>query len=287
MAVAACAAFAVLLPVAGEAQKKAPKQGITSGGVIYACVRLDRDRDEGRLVRLVAAGERCRRHETRIHWNVEGPAGPEGAPGPVGPEGPAGPAGEIGPMGLEGPSGVAALAGLSCAPGTFMRGFTTAGELDCAPLVPPSVTIDFDAFEGPNLTLAPNPYSEDGMTLQFLASGQATITGQQTIYYAGSAGLITPGPTVMTRDDGGTFAMVSIDLSLGAPGSPAGVPIAFIGHKANGDTVTAHMTLGFFGFQTFALPLDFTDLTSVQFGPGPAGGPGSGFQFDRVVVSGQ
>ena len=45
---------------------------IPSNGVIDACVRMDRDNDEGRVARLVSADEPCRRNETRIRWNVEG-----------------------------------------------------------------------------------------------------------------------------------------------------------------------------------------------------------------------
>ena len=58
---------------------------IPSGNVIYACVRLDRDSDEGRLARLVAVDEKCDRGETRISWNVAGPQGPIGPQGVLDP----------------------------------------------------------------------------------------------------------------------------------------------------------------------------------------------------------
>ena len=95
--------------------------GITWGGVeraeartpavIHACVSKQVD-----LVRIVEAGERCRRWETRLQWNVEGPAGPQGPTGPPGPQGlPAiatastvgvpGPAGPGGPRWTAGPEG--------------------------------------------------------------------------------------------------------------------------------------------------------------------------------------
>src|SRR5262252_3669473 len=60
------------------------------------CVRLDRDRDEGKLVRLVTESEQCGRHEQRVKWNVQGPEGPQG---PQGPQGPAGATGGTGPAG--------------------------------------------------------------------------------------------------------------------------------------------------------------------------------------------
>src|SRR5258706_11691293 len=87
-------------------------------GEFFACVRIDRENDEGRLMRLVASGEPCRRNETKVHWNVVGPQGPQGPIGPVGPVGPKGstgpqgivgtqgPTGAVGPTGPQGPAGV-------------------------------------------------------------------------------------------------------------------------------------------------------------------------------------
>jgi hypothetical protein len=42
-------------------------------------------------MRLVDAAEACHNNETRVQWNVVGPAGPPGPPGPTGPPGPPGP----------------------------------------------------------------------------------------------------------------------------------------------------------------------------------------------------
>ncbi len=98
---------------------------IPSDNVFYACVQLDRDGDSGRLVRLVAADERCGRRERRVQWNVEGPQGPvgpqgapgapgiagvagaQGVPGAAGPQGPQGPQGEQGAPGAKGDPGPA------------------------------------------------------------------------------------------------------------------------------------------------------------------------------------
>ncbi len=77
IAVAAAAAIVVVVGVDLHAQ-------IPTNGVIYGCVRLDRDKDEGKLLRLVAADEACKKNETRIHWNVAGPQG-SGNTGPAGP----------------------------------------------------------------------------------------------------------------------------------------------------------------------------------------------------------
>lgn len=90
---------------------------VGADGVFYACVRVDRDNDEGRVPRLVAANEACRRNETRLHWvqagatgqvgaqGVQGPPGPMGPQGLQGPQGPAGPQGPQGAQGLTGPEG--------------------------------------------------------------------------------------------------------------------------------------------------------------------------------------
>jgi hypothetical protein len=108
-AVAVC--FGVLFAI-GAGVRDAAAQ-IPSDNVFYACVRLDRDGDEGRLVRLVAADERCRPREQRVHWNVVGPQGPQGAQGLQGLPGVPGVQGALGPRGEEGPQGPPGLRGIS------------------------------------------------------------------------------------------------------------------------------------------------------------------------------
>jgi hypothetical protein len=76
--------------------------------VFYACVRLDRDHDEARLVRLVAENERCGPREKRLSWNAEGPQGPQGPQGVQGPQGAPGPVGPKGDEGAVGPAGPSA-----------------------------------------------------------------------------------------------------------------------------------------------------------------------------------
>jgi len=56
-------------------------------------------------MRLVAATEACHKNETRVSWNVAGPAGPAGPVGPTGPQGTQGLIGPTGPQGLMGPTG--------------------------------------------------------------------------------------------------------------------------------------------------------------------------------------
>jgi hypothetical protein len=102
-------ATASLFAVANDAAAQIP-----SGNVIYACVHLDRDRDDGRQPRLVSVSEACNRDEARISWNVTGPmglTGPQGATGAIGPQGLPGPQGLVGPQGLPGSQGPQGLQG--------------------------------------------------------------------------------------------------------------------------------------------------------------------------------
>ena len=85
-------------------------------GVIYACALTDRDGEPGKQVRLVSAGEACRKNETRLQWNVAGPAGPVGPAGPTGPPGPIGPTGPTGPTGPKGDTGDTGPQGIPGAP---------------------------------------------------------------------------------------------------------------------------------------------------------------------------
>src|SRR5580765_1931216 len=78
-----------------------PVAAQTNNNTIYACVTRDGD------ARIVDFNEQCRRHETRLHWNVVGPQGPAGATGPQGATGPAGPQGAQGVVGPQGPAGPA------------------------------------------------------------------------------------------------------------------------------------------------------------------------------------
>ena len=79
--------------------------------VIRACVQNggrgnDRDRDEGGgQIRIIGALETCRRNETLLTWNLQGPKGDKGDPGVTGPKGDPGPVGPKGDAGIAGPKG--------------------------------------------------------------------------------------------------------------------------------------------------------------------------------------
>src|SRR6185295_10001037 len=106
-------ALGVILPVVGAASWVAASENPTP--TIHACVQ----RDSGQ-VRVVSANEQCRRAETALEWNNEGPAGSAGPAGPAGTPGdggPAGPKGDSGPAGPAGADGFAGQAGASGARG--------------------------------------------------------------------------------------------------------------------------------------------------------------------------
>jgi len=96
-----------------------PSAQVPANGVIYACVRVDRERgsDEGRNIRLVGANEPCRRNETKVQWNVIGPRGDTGPAGPTGATGQTGPQGPIGPKGDKGDTGASGTNGTNGLPG--------------------------------------------------------------------------------------------------------------------------------------------------------------------------
>ena len=76
---------------------------IGTGGMMYACVRIDNGGGDAHGFRLVAGGEVCKQNETRVQWSVSG--GPQGPPGPQGPKGDTGDAGAQGPQGATGAQG--------------------------------------------------------------------------------------------------------------------------------------------------------------------------------------
>jgi hypothetical protein len=102
----------VALPLAlaaGVALAAQPGSRRPSTAVINACVKK-----KSGLVRVVASLNACRKRETPLSWNVQGPTGargPTGAIGPAGPAGPTGPAGAPGPKGDTGPRGATGPAG--------------------------------------------------------------------------------------------------------------------------------------------------------------------------------
>lgn len=105
-------ALPLLALVAGVALAAQPSARRPSNAVINACVK----KGSGKL-RVVRTGVSCRKNESRLSWNVQGPAGPRGATGATGATGPAGAAGPAGPAGPAGAKGDPGARGATGPPG--------------------------------------------------------------------------------------------------------------------------------------------------------------------------
>jgi len=168
-ALAGLAAFAAGLFVPSPAHAQIP-----SSGVFYGCMRIDRDGDEGKLVRLVAASEPCRRNEMRISWNQQGPKGDTGATGPAGAAGATGATGATGPAGAQGATGAAGATGPAGPqgskgdPGDNAQGVIAEGGHGGGSLTTPYSTSDQSPIPG-----TPNIVTVEGGTV--VAS--KTVTG--------------------------------------------------------------------------------------------------------------
>jgi hypothetical protein len=90
------ATLALVLAMSGGAV--AATGGFSSAGKLQACV------NEQGTIKLLKAGQRCKKGQKAVSWNQEGPAGPrgaQGAAGAAGTTGAAGPAGAAGPRGQD------------------------------------------------------------------------------------------------------------------------------------------------------------------------------------------
>jgi microcystin-dependent protein len=84
----------------------------SAAGVYTACLRLDKDSDEAKVVRLIdPAVEKCKNNESTVTWNAKGPKGDQGAQGFAGPIGPAGAQGATGAQGPKGDAGATGAPG--------------------------------------------------------------------------------------------------------------------------------------------------------------------------------
>jgi hypothetical protein len=94
--------FAPVLVFASVAQLLVPCTRIAEAQVVYACA----NKKSGELFKVANPGD-CKKNQTLVSWNVQGPAGPTGPGGAMGPAGPTGPGGAMGPAGPPGPTGPA------------------------------------------------------------------------------------------------------------------------------------------------------------------------------------
>jgi hypothetical protein len=107
----------------------------TPSGVIYACIQGGDD-DDGK-VRIVSKPNACRKRESAISWNVQGPAGPAGAAGPKGATGSPGAPGQQGIPGVQGVQGTPGAQGIPGAPGQQGAPGVQGSKGDTGPAGPP------------------------------------------------------------------------------------------------------------------------------------------------------
>jgi len=115
--------------VAGVALAAQPSGRRPPNAVIPACVK----KGSGQ-VRVVRPGAACRKRESPLSWNAQGPAGPRGATGAAGatgPAGPAGPKGDPGARGATGASGPKGDAGPQGPPGPALSSLESLNGIAC------------------------------------------------------------------------------------------------------------------------------------------------------------
>jgi VCBS repeat-containing protein len=148
------------------------------------------------------------------------------------------------------------------------------------PSVASSALINFEDLAHSGFGVGPtfNSYSSNGFTFQGYSAGVgvggdslalASMGSNTPGAYPGSASLVNrffSGTTVLSRDNGQSFDLLSLDLSeanvdsLSPPRT-----ITFFGTKSNGAVVSKSVvTNGTFGFQPVVFT-DFTDVTSVRW----------------------
>ena len=143
-----------------------------------------------------------------------------------------------------------------------------------------AITIDFEslAHTDSNVMAHLEPYSEDGFILT-APVGNLLSNGTLRINFSGSTALFNGfvgGVQRISKDDGGAFSLISVDLSELNRTQPTQV---FTGFLAEGGTVTQQFTLDgvAFGPETFVFGSSFGNLTAVEWG-------GSAIQYDNIVV---
>jgi hypothetical protein len=137
---------AVMLIVLARVTASAPPPA----AVLEACVNPGNGN-----MRLVAPAAACHNNETRVSWNVEGPAGPAGPAGPTGPTGSTGPQGPAGEDGADGASAGGPPFVWVCTPGNLDFGNNGSAEVDI--------------FNGSNTTAT--------LSTHFLAKNGANVSG--------------------------------------------------------------------------------------------------------------
>ncbi|MDA8296222.1 MAG: type VI secretion system tube protein Hcp [Actinomycetota bacterium] len=150
------------------------------------------------FLRLVSSPSDCRRNETAVQWNIQGPTGPQGPVGPKGTTGATGPAGPKGPAGPQGPVGPQGPAGSLSASG--VAGPQVVGHLTLLPQQPGQPAVA-------SQTMAIYSFSSDlKQTLNLGSLGAET-----------GAGKLTLSPITVTVPIGTFDTVLAQDEALGTP----------------------------------------------------------------------
>jgi hypothetical protein len=158
------------------------------------------------------------------------------------------------------------------------------------PTPPPgSLLIDFNsqAAAGSGKTDYPSPYDEDGFRVTAETDSFGLWQNSSPNYPGSPAYFENNGfSTTLQRIDGGPFDLISIKLSELIDGAGSNWQVTFVGTHTN-DTTTAPAVFtldGTFGFETFTLPGDFTDLKSVTWSDILPPSFGNTSQYDDIAV---
>jgi hypothetical protein len=153
--------------------------------------------------------------------------------------------------------------------------------------------IDFNTLSMPRngtngIVVIGGTYSEDGYTMNASSGRFAYVNCNPCGFiYGGTTALFEnsyPNTTVLAKDDGGLFDMLSIDIAILTPGAggPGGLTnndMTLNGTKFDGSIISQTFT-GFGGFNSYFLN-NFTNLQSVSWSH-----PGNPyfFQYDNIVL---
>jgi hypothetical protein len=180
--------------------REASAQIPSAQGTFYACVKVDKDEDEARLVRLVAEDEPCSKHETRVQWSAVGPQGPQGPQGATGASGIQGSQGVVGPTGPQGAIGATGATG-----STGATGATGATGV--------SVTVDNVGVDSPGC------FGVGGVKLTLIDGQGATVGDPQFVCNgaAGATGAVGPTGPSGTTGQAVVAALSSVAVSVSSP----------------------------------------------------------------------
>lgn len=158
-----------------------------------------------------------------------------------------------------------------------------------------SITIDFEdlAQAGDSSDYVDNGYAIEGYVFTSNAdpifadqafgiwqTGNIAYNGSTALFNTFVYGLADGATTTLSREDGSTFALESIDLGQLFPDSGSDTPVVFIGTRSDGSSVTTSFTLPATPAPTtYSFQGAFIDLVSVRWEQLP-----QFHQFDNLVL---